>query len=114
MGAVCSSCESLCGPPAKAGAAKKANNKQRAINFICILRIFFPLVATAPKTGLRLAAPLYELSLRVNPPLTDGVCHAVNGQHVSRDPVVHAMSLGIADHILEGGDHNGLQLFVHH
>jgi hypothetical protein len=38
MGALWLSCEPLCGP-AKAGTTKKANHKQSATNFTCILRI---------------------------------------------------------------------------
>src|SRR5271157_3373742 len=52
--------------------------------------------------------------LGVNPALADGSGYAIDGQHVSRDAVIHMMVLGIAHHGLEGLDHDVLQLFVDH
>ena len=49
--------------------------------------------------GLRLEAP--EIWLGVDSALTDGVRHAVDGQHIGGDPVVHAMGFGVPDNIIE-------------
>src|SRR5258708_27780549 len=43
--------------------------------------------------------------LRVNSALPNRVRHSIDGQHVSRDTVVHAVGLGIAHYIVEGGAH---------
>jgi|SRR5580704_6103804 hypothetical protein len=42
----------------------------------------------------------------VNPALPDGVGHAIDGQHVGRDAVVHVMGLGVAHHILKRRHHD--------
>src|SRR5438128_6272734 len=53
-------------------------------------------------------------ALSVNSALADRIGHAVNRQHVSGDPVVHAVGFGIADHIPEGRLHDVLELLVDH
>jgi len=51
--------------------------------------------------------------LRVEAALANVIGHAVNGQHVGRDAVIHAMSFGVADHIFERRPHDVFQLLVH-
>src|SRR4029077_11083528 len=49
-----------------------------------------------------------------NPTLANGVGDAIDGQHISCDAIVDAMSLREADHILERALHDVLELFVDH
>src|SRR5258708_28240044 len=67
-------------------------------------------IKTASNKFLRMTSP----RLSVNSALPDRIGHAVNRQHVSRDPVVHSMRLGVADHILESVHHDVFQLLIDH
>src|ERR1700722_2794829 len=44
----------------------------------------------------------YEFSLGVNAALADGVSHAVDGQHIGGDAIIHFVGLGITHHVAEG------------
>ena len=39
--------------------------------------------------------------LSVDPALSDRVSHAIDGQHVRRDTVIHAVSLGVTHYVIE-------------
>src|SRR4051812_2226623 len=53
-------------------------------------------------------------SLSVNSALLDRVGHAVDCQHVGRDPVVDLMGLGETDYVIERAHHNVFKLIIHH
>src|SRR5882724_5697121 len=50
--------------------------------------------------------------LSVDTALADGIGDAIDGQHISCDAIVDAMSLGEADHVLESALHDVLELLV--
>src|SRR4029077_18090409 len=50
--------------------------------------------------------------LGVDAALADGIGDAIDGQHISRDAIVDAVSLGEADHVLESALHDVLELLV--
>src|SRR5579863_7718 len=52
------------------------------------------------------------IALRINAPLPDGDGYAINRQHVGCDAIVDVMGLGESNHIVEGLDHDGFELFV--
>src|SRR2546427_11591177 len=54
-----------------------------------------------------------DRQLSVNSTLPDRICHPINGKHVTRDAVVHAMSLGGARDIIERSLHHVLKLLVY-
>src|SRR5438874_458131 len=56
----------------------------------------------------------HNSSLCVNSSLFDGICNAINGQHVRRDAVIDAVHFGVADHIVKCADHEFFELFVYH
>ena len=71
--------------------------------------------ATAAMVGIKLVRMVFiESSSGVNAALADGVSHAINRQHVCRNPVVHIVGLGVADNVLEGVHHDVLKLLVDH
>src|SRR5205807_6171331 len=53
-------------------------------------------------------------ALGVNAALANGIGHAVNCQHVSRNAVVDAVSFRITDNVFESGPHDVLELLVNH
>src|ERR1700761_7960354 len=53
-----------------------------------------------------------RLHLRVNSALLNRKSNPIDRQHVSRDAVVHVVSFGIANHIVETIPQDGLQLLV--
>src|SRR4029077_7878250 len=55
-----------------------------------------------------------EFSLGVNATLANSVSHAVDGQHIGCDAIVNLVSLGVANDIAEGRDHDFFQLLINH
>src|ERR1700733_13643276 len=51
--------------------------------------------------------------LRINSALPDGIRRAINGQHISGNPIVDAVSFGVPYHVVERSHHYGFELFVY-
>src|SRR5713226_4818005 len=88
-------------PPRRPAPRGRSGQAVRGVNVLVSL----------PRTDVPAAGPG---PLSVNSALANGVGHAVNRQHISRDPVVDAVGFGIADHIPEGHLHDVLELLVDH
>jgi hypothetical protein len=61
----------------------------------------FPGEPTARSQESRYPNCIKRAGLGVNPALTDGERHPVDGQHVGRDAVVHLMRPGVVHHGFE-------------
>src|SRR5208282_6308776 len=48
----------------------------------------------------------------VNSALADRIGHAIDGQHVGCDAIVHLVGLGVADDVPEGRNHDFFQLLI--
>ena len=51
--------------------------------------------------SLPAAVCAFHDNLGVNAALPDGEGHAIDGEHISRDAIVHVVGLGIAHHVIK-------------
>src|SRR5437660_11379497 len=86
-------------PEADCAAANAASTKNAITTAENLASGFLRIVFICPSSG-------------VNAALTNCIRDTIDGQHICGDAVVHVVSFGVADHILERGSHNGFQLLV--